>query len=294
MDSLGIFLVSAALAASACASEQAASGRTDGGATDAGASDGVEDSADARPAIPASSPECSGPTAGPAMAFLPGGFCIDRTEVTVAQYAAWIATAPSLETLPASCSFKTSFAVDKPGCTTDQTACKGDCSDTPQTCVDWCDAYAYCQAAGKHLCGRVGGGTVPWDKSNDITESQWFAACSAGGAFSYTYGTTYVKAACKDMYECCVVGPVADRATCQSPVAAYAGVFDLSGNAAEWEDGCQADTGPDDACRYRGGSVSTPAENTTMCGALSETLTRVVNRAGGGPDVGFRCCFDPL
>ena len=36
-------------------------------------------------------------------------------------------------------------------------------AERPVVCVDWCDAQAYCRAAGKRLCGRIQtGASLPW------------------------------------------------------------------------------------------------------------------------------------
>ncbi|MDZ4063947.1 MAG: hypothetical protein U1E22_04685, partial [Coriobacteriia bacterium] len=40
---------------------------------------------------------------------------------------------------------------------------------------------------------------------------------------------------------------------CQSSVSGYAGVYDLIGNAFEWEDSCDGNFGIIDSCRLRGG-----------------------------------------
>ena len=79
-------------------------------------------------------------------------YCIDATEVTVAAYGAFLATNPSTMTLPASCSMKTSFV---PGAPLDLNR-----GNYPVSQVDWCDAWGYCAAVGKHLCGRIGGGNT--------------------------------------------------------------------------------------------------------------------------------------
>jgi len=186
-------------------------------------------------------------------------FGIDATEVTCGQYGDWVATAPALP-LPtdADCGWNTSYDISSGACLA--------VSSTPATdhlpvSVDWCDAYAYCAAIGKRLCGRIGGGPNP-DGFADASKSQWFAACSSGGVYTYPYGNTYAPSSCNTIdYRLATPSslpellPVASLASCQSSLATYAGVYDLSGNVAEWEDNCSFGTGRDADCHPRGGNA---------------------------------------
>jgi formylglycine-generating enzyme required for sulfatase activity len=110
-------------------------------------------------------------TGGPAMVRLPEGFFIDSTEVTRGQYEAWLATNPATSNQTADCTTNTTFAPDA-GCMGDSSACQGEDCNRPQACVDWCDAFQYCKAVGKRLCGNLAG---------DATKSEWSIACSANG-----------------------------------------------------------------------------------------------------------------
>jgi formylglycine-generating enzyme required for sulfatase activity len=239
---------------------------------------------------------------GPTMVLLPSGFCIDSTEVTRAQYRAWLETSPSLEGQHERCQLwkdsftPTDFCGEHP-----DIQCPDD--DCPQHCVDWCDAYAFCKAAGKRLCGKTSGGVIDgwWTgyeelltDANDANVSQWYNACSSGGLNQFPYGNDYDAEACNTVGPSSPAFPVASKASCQSTVSGYEGVYDVSGNLAEWEDNCIVRTyeepgapndGSLDECATRGGSFASTGED-AACAVLT---TDAVRAMGGG--AGFRCCY---
>lgn len=216
---------------------------------------------------------------------------IDATEVTMATYTAWLATTPTTAGQPEACELNTSFApntdcmmaTEAPDCTN---------CEQPVVCIDWCDAYAYCQAKGQHLCGKIGGGMNPYDRYDDAGSSEWMNACSAGGQFEYGSGAAPVASA----EECAHSGSQLDasyavksRANCHSPSPGYQSVFDMSGNVAEWEDSCEksAQAGDaNDACRTRGGSIKDERDDTQCAAVPASALVR----GTVSPTVGFRCC----
>jgi formylglycine-generating enzyme required for sulfatase activity len=158
----------------------------------------------------------------------------------------------------------------------------------PVVNVDWCDAYAYCAAAGKRLCGRVGGGAAGYAKFDDPAHSEWMAACSNGGATKYPYGAAYGGGICngKDFTHPNHPLPAAAAASCHGAAAPYSAVFDMSGNVAEWEDACSGASGASDMCRARGGSFKSGAS------ALRCNADAALGRASADDATGFRCCSD--
>jgi hypothetical protein len=113
--------------------------------------------------------ECS--VRGPTLVPVAGGmFFIDATEVTVGQYAEFL-TAKNGDTSgqPADvCGWNDSY----------QPAALQNPSDWPASDVDWCDARAYCEWAGKHLCRDIGNtGPLAYDDLFVSSASQWFLAC---------------------------------------------------------------------------------------------------------------------
>jgi len=169
--------------------------------------------------------------------------------------------------------------------------CQGaGCGNHPQACVDWCDAYAYCAAVGKRLCGRIGGGPNGFADYADATKSQWYNACTSGGANSYPYGDAYMGSSCNavDLGIGATV-EVGSLATCQSSVPGYTGVYDLSGNVAEWEDSCISSTGPGDDCQTRGGAFGSPG-GAVDCAQVPNLDPHGTRRNSAYGVIGFRCC----
>lgn len=220
---------------------------------------------------------------GPVMRRLPEGFCIDTTEVTREQYEAWLATEPT----PAGDGPCTSNEDATPTCGWPPAGNGAH----PVVCVDWCDAAAFCEAAGKRLCAGIGGGAYTFDDYADPARSEWQAACSSGGAHEYTYGDTLDTERCRDadadVHTEWGTADVGSFGACQSPEPGYAGVFDLSGHVAEWEAGC-VDESPSGACRIRGGSYQHHGHG-LRC-AMGARLEWPRDRTAAA--VGFRCCAD--
>jgi formylglycine-generating enzyme required for sulfatase activity len=158
----------------------------------------------------------------------------------------------------------------------------GDKGDHPVVCVDWCDAYAYCQGVGKRLCGKIGGGTLAIEERADATKSEWYYACSSGGEFDYPYGDTYDPTAC-NLEDAKVddTSPGGAFPKCQSSAAGFEGVFDLSGNIHEWVDSC----GSEGRCLQY--DVSYAASGTAGC-----RLSLAEDRSERWGGLGFRCCRD--
>ena len=235
---------------------------------------------------------------GPKMVALAAGFCIDSTEVTRDHYATWLATNPSLAEQPSQCVWNSTFVpqFDWPP--------TGD-GDRPVGHVDWCDAHAYCKGVGKRLCGAVGGGPTPYAEYKDATKSQWTLACTSAGKQSFPYGNQYDPQACAgvdyvkvDLNYTVAAGSLT---TCQSTVSGYAGVFDLSGNVAEWEDSCEPFTnvpsGQVDYCRVRGGGrwqhgYTDPANNEygELACVPGPGIELGAGRSSTDATTGFRCC----
>jgi len=216
---------------------------------------------------------------------LPAGFCIDRTEVTRSAYAAWLQGSPPTAGQVQGCAWNSSFVpYDVPWP-------PGGADTYPIAGVDWCDARAFCVAHGKRLCGKIGGGPVPWTgnayKALDVCE--WYSACSSGGPYPYTYGAPYNGSACNtwDFGAAHNTTPVGSLGSCQSPDPAYSGVYDLTGNVSEWEDSCDGATGMLDFCSLRGGDTVSDA---TMSSCDFRLTTR--RRFESSYYIGFRCCAD--
>lgn len=207
-----------------------------------------------------------------------GSYCIDSTEVTNEDYAAFIATSPQATAQPAECLWNTGFYPSLGLPSGKETH--------PVVGVDWCDARAYCAWAGKHLCGKIGGGPNLYADAADATKSQWFAACSADATRAFPYGDTYAASTCNGWdYGLAHAIPVGAASACEG---GYPGVMDMSGNVWEWEDSCTAATGSSDECRLRGGSFYFDASG-LGCTSVNYTLPL---RNTQSEAVGFRCCAD--
>jgi hypothetical protein len=124
------------------------------GATDADG--GAPDAAPDAPSTDASSPCPVGD--GPSMreVMLLGGrtICVDRTEVTTAQYGAFLSRVTNLAPLdpavPPDCTGLAAVARSAAGAP----------SALPQVNVSFCSAAFYCAAQGKRLCGSAGGNAL--------------------------------------------------------------------------------------------------------------------------------------
>jgi len=211
-------------------------------------------------------------------------YCIDSTEVTQAQYAEFVAAVtPDTFGQDAECAGNASFdwATSGPGvfpCTA-ATIDPSTQPDYPMSCIDWCDAAAYCSWAGKRLCGQIGGGPNPYSNYAVATSSEWLNACSDGGAFTYPDGGTSAEAC-----ESPTPRVVASAAACEG---AFPGVFDMGGNVWEFENSCDTTNG---YCRLRGGSFGQVNDGNPLRCDVAPSVDRDHVEA----NVGFRCCAEAL
>jgi formylglycine-generating enzyme required for sulfatase activity len=168
----------------------------------------------------------------------------------------------------------------------------------PATAMSWCEARIYCRSLGRDLCGGVDGGV----DDGPLNLSRWGAACSSFSANDYTYGDVYDESLCftkkcsnavdgdpppNDYHALWEASP----SSCES--AGNAGLFNMTGNAAELVDNCVANDEPDgdpsdDVCRPRGGSCSILSSST--CDFVGSNTWE---RSDRGNYVGFRCCWEP-
>jgi len=192
-------------------------------------------------------------------------YCIDATEVTFAQFDQFLAAKVDPKTQEGLCLTNT---FGSPAFLSCRKWMQNTSPSAPVGCVSWCDAVGYCKWAGKRLCGKIGGGTADNAKPDDANDSQWFNACSAGGVQAYAYGDAGLS-------NCWGQDPrasVATQTVCSGP---YPGLFDLSGNADEWEDSCPAES---DGCRVRTGDPCASSTNASWYNINAKK--------------GFRCCHD--
>jgi hypothetical protein len=212
---------------------------------------------------------------------VPLGFTIDATEVTRAQYAAWLAVRPEEPRQSPQCEWNEDFEPDA-GCMAQASVCQGaDCGDHPQPCLDFCDAAAYCRDIGKQLCGGVDGGST--DAAG--ADSEWLLTCTANGKNRAISGDSFLSGQCNDQTTSATTTvPVASKTDCQSPEPGYSGVFDLIGNLREWDDNCDTMSGRVDICHLRGGGFGISAA-APFC---NETV--YAERGDFAETVGFRCC----
>lgn len=205
-------------------------------------------------------------------------FCIDATEVSIAEYKVFLAD-PSGHKAPAPCEGESR---EPKGNGKYVLSLKE--QDSPMRYVDWCDATAYCNWAGKRLCGKPAGGSAAFAGLAQPTESQWFAACTQKNE-PYPYGPTHIDGKCNvdqpNENECEVAPSQFPECHGASPE-----LLSMTGNVKEWEDSCDAN----DRCRLRGASCFNKHEVATCQQAEAHDREGHENDLS---DVGFRCCSKP-
>jgi hypothetical protein len=218
-----------------------------------------------------------------------GDYCVDYLEVTYSDYNTFWTSNPSLATQPNYCTWNTTWTPANgwpPDLVTTDPGYNG---GNPVNWVNWCQAYGYCVQQGKHLCGNLAGGPNPTADSANALESQWFNACSADGVNTYPYGGTYQPGRCNDV-SAGVGAPWQELNSNQQLVndqcqGGASGLYQMSGDVAEWENSCNGTSGATDTCLLRGGSYNSSATELTCAAAVA------VARNYQGGDSGFRCCL---
>ena len=219
-----------------------------------------------------------GATMVPVVTTIGTTYCIDSTEVTQAQYSAFLFdTRGVVKDPPSKCTSKADLTPATGG------GCLGKYEPAgkgayPVVCVDWCDAWSYCHWAGKRLCGPIAG------EESKGRAGEWVGACSSNGSRVYPYGDVYVSGTCNDSNATGTTRPAGSMPGC---VGGSRGLFDMSGNVNEWIDKCEAD----DACEARGGNyLSTESASQPIYAHLRCVSADVFHppRAHRGEQVGFR------
>ena len=262
---------------------------------------------------------CPAPLHGPPLALLPAAYgapyCMDVRETTRAEYDAFVAAKVGTANQPPECGWNTQLTPTLYDPETDDTPPSGPWCDVKDWsgmlpdaavgCVDFCDAVAFCQWAGKRLCGRVGGskkwGTIhdagvtsvgDWDtfvKTIPTSlESEFASACTQGGKTKFGYGDQYQPGLCID--EAWLGGGKSlsvtelDKRQCHGTIPPFVSVYDLSGSVAEWQNLCWM---KQESCVVSG---TTSASADKPCNEfIGSSGMRDVGRG-----MGIRCCADAV
>jgi hypothetical protein len=140
----------------------------------------------------------------------------------------------------------------------------------PWTEVAWSQATWACTAAGKRLCDT----------------SEWVAACNGPCDWDFSFGNDARGETCPcngGGYGLHEVVPTGSMTGCEG---GYPGIFDLSGNVAEWTTICDAD----DLCQVRGGAYGEGMYD-LVCEYFSDMYIRWARMTIQSPHIGFRCCL---
>lgn len=224
-------------------------------------------------------------TAGPRM-IEADGYCIDSTEVTIAQYMQFVTDGGAGVSQAPVCAWNVTYAPAIDG-TGDPRCTPGNVDplvrpDNPITCVDWCDAFAYCEWAGKRLCGAITGGSLTYD--NITANSQWYLACATTASNTYPNDSN-------DGGSCILGGSGSIPVGTSGCNGGYPGLSDMVGNVEEWVDSC------DNAGEADGGGGT----SFDRCHDLGDEWDRNFqgngcpnfdddNRRETWAGIGFRCC----
>jgi formylglycine-generating enzyme len=228
----------------------------------------------------------------------PYGSCywIDKYEVTVDQYSKFVAAAGTQAVAwnAERCSWKSkpSDPANQPDDTCAAMAIKMESepfrSTKPIRCIDWCDAKAFCNWAGKDLCGGITNGSFV--TPSDVPD-EWGYACSANG-LAYVGGSMPEAGLCNvglqdqqciSLYgETCAPTDVGAFSGCKGP----SGAINMIGNVAEWVTLCSNldDGGTGTPCQHRGGSFAGSLTDET-CWAQPSNARSFRDRS-----LGLRCC----
>lgn len=150
----------------------------------------------------------------------------------------------------------------------------------PWTYATQAEAAAACAATGARLC----------------TADEMLAACEGAAQNLYPYGSVYEPLTCNGLDYDGIPGGANDNVLMPTgspdlPACKTAeGIYDLSGNAAEWTSTETGNTGsPNNLTIYmaKGGSYKSPALGLTCSFDLSRFASNALL-----PELGFRCCKD--
>lgn len=225
----------------------------------------------------------------------PGGaFCIDKTEATRQHYAEFLRSAGEKPTdTRADCKDDTTHRpfFGPKSCTDNSTPLDPKYPTLAVACVDWCDARAFCEWAGKRLCEVAPAGTT----KDDVGKAgEWNLACSVGGKRAYPYGDAYERGRCRDKSAGLPADGMSTLApgtapSCAADVSPYDQLQDLSGGLYEWAAGChKSENGTAIDCPAIGGSFA-DGEYPERLACWTPLEFQILQ-----PDslVGIRCCAD--
>lgn len=267
---------------------QAASGGNAGtGGSGGGSGDAASDVEEAGSACPAGTdPGKHGPSMAQVKRTDGTCFWIDTTEVTFGQYGEFLTAAgvsPPVQDAVCAGNAPTDAggAAGSPGFAPEAN-CVASLNQgelRPVSCVDWCDALAFCTWAGKELCADVSSGV-----SSGAT-SDWVQACTAGDdGVLYGCGAGCQTSACNGEDPSGDAVDVGTTSQCfERANDGATKLWDLSGNVSEWTAGCK-DTSATSNCAVRGGSFASSAAQ------LACTGLQTTPRTATQPTIGFRCC----
>jgi hypothetical protein len=160
--------------------------------------------------------------------------------------------------------------------------------DWPKTCVGECAARAYCELAGKELCGAIGGGPLGLGEDSyvdvDPSRNAWMNACTNGGTTKLPYGDERQESVCEAPTLSAQQAPEKEPASCRSKLPGFSDVHELGNGLMEFIDGC---SGPDKTnCAVIGPNLPSASPGQPRLGECGQAA----RLSGPALAVTFRCC----